>query len=273
MGNDLRQREEAWDHTSHEAFYSYYAGESQNEATFERFRRTQRAVLRVAADHGLSGPFAVADIGCGAGTQARLWAEQGHRVFGLDVNEPLIKLAQQRARENGLQIQFDVGTASALPWQDDSMDVCLLPELLEHVADWRSCLLEAIRVLRPGGVLYLSTTNWLCPAQQEFNLPAYSWYPPPLKRYCEHLARTTRPSLANFAKYPAVNWFTYYSLRKALTPLGFRCLDRFDLIDDAGKSALQRLLIYCLRKVGPVRFLGHITTPGTYLVAVKQCVV
>jgi 2-polyprenyl-3-methyl-5-hydroxy-6-metoxy-1,4-benzoquinol methylase len=55
------------------------------------------------------------------------------------------------------------------------MDVCLLPELLEHVADWQSCLNEAARVLRPGGLLYLSTTNVLCPRQQEFNLPLYSF--------------------------------------------------------------------------------------------------
>ena len=266
----LKRSTEAWDHTSHEAFYSYYAAESQTETTLERFRGTQRAVLRVAADYGLTGQFAVADIGCGAGTQARLWAELGHRVFGLDVNEPLIRLAQQRARESKLEIAFDIGTASALPWNDQSMDVCLLPELLEHVADWRSCLREAIRVLRPGGVLYLSTTNALCPVQQEFNLPLYSWYPLPLKRYCEHLARTTHPGLANFAKYPALNWFTYYSLRSFLAPLGLRCLDRFDLIDESSKRPLQRFVIHCLRKLAPMRFLGHVATPGTYLVAVKQ---
>ena len=76
------------------------------------------------------------------------------------------------------------------------MDVCLLPELLEHVADWQSCLKEAPRVLRSGGLLYLSTTNVLRPRQEEFNLPLYSWYPGPLKRYCERLAMTTRPALA-----------------------------------------------------------------------------
>src|SRR6185436_9781775 len=98
-----------------------------------------------------------ADIGCGAGTQSRLWAKRGHRVFGLDVNGPLIQLARERAREAGYNINFEVGTATALPWLDQSIDVCIMPELLEHVSDWNSCIKEAARVVRPGGLLYLST--------------------------------------------------------------------------------------------------------------------
>jgi 2-polyprenyl-6-hydroxyphenyl methylase/3-demethylubiquinone-9 3-methyltransferase len=150
------------------------------------------------------------------------------------------------------------------------MDVCLFPELLEHVADWQSCLNEAARILRPGGLLYLSTTNVLCPRQEEFNLPLYSWYPEPLKRYCERLAVTTHPALAGYATYPAVNWFSFYGLRDFLEPLGFRCLDRFDLIDTAGKGRLAQFIVTALRGVPLLRFLGHVATPSTYLVAVKS---
>ncbi len=62
--------------------------------------------------------------------------------------------------------------------------------------------------MRPGGVLYLTTTSCLCPSQMEFRLPLYSWYPGFLKRRYERLAKTTRPELANFAIYPAVHWFS-----------------------------------------------------------------
>lgn len=260
----------AWDHSSHQDFFDYYARESQSEATLQRFRGTQATVLRVAEQTKMRGPLDVADIGCGAGTQSRLWAERGHRVFALDVNEPLIRLAQVRTAEAGLVITFELGSATALPWADSTMDVCLMPELLEHVADWQSCVNEAARVLRPGGLLYLSTTNMLCPRQEEFNLPLYSWYPRPLKRYCEHLAVTTRPALANYAKYPAVHWFSFYSLRDFLTPLGFHCLDRFDLINPAGKGRFAQFILTMLRSVPLLRFLGHVATPSTYLIAVKS---
>jgi 2-polyprenyl-3-methyl-5-hydroxy-6-metoxy-1,4-benzoquinol methylase len=259
-----------WFHTTHQSFYDYYASESQSEATLRRFRRVQATVLRMAAQAGLSGRLDVADIGCGAGTQARLWAEAGHHVFGLDVNEPLIRLARQRAEENNLSIEFEVGTATALPWASGTMDVCLLPELLEHVADWQSCLQEAARILQPGGLLYLSTTNVLCPFQEEFNLPLYSWYPAPLKRYYERLAVTTQPRLANYAKYPAVNWFTFYGLRDFLRPLGFRCKDRFDIMDTAGKGRLAQYIVTVLRKAPLLRFVGHMATPVTYLIAIKS---
>jgi 2-polyprenyl-6-hydroxyphenyl methylase/3-demethylubiquinone-9 3-methyltransferase len=211
----------------------------------------------------------VADIGCGAGTQARLWAERGHRVHGLDVNEPLILLARERAQKQGLDIVFEVGTATALPWPDASMDICLLPELLEHVVDWQSCLKEAARIVRPGGLLYLSTTNVLCPKQEEFNLPMYSWYPRPVKRYCERLAATSRPEIANYAKYPAVNWFSFYRLRKHLASDGFNCLDRFDLIDIASKGKALRIAVRLTKAVPILRFLGHVATASTYLLAVK----
>jgi 2-polyprenyl-6-hydroxyphenyl methylase/3-demethylubiquinone-9 3-methyltransferase len=262
--------EQSWDHSSHEDFYAYYAKESQSASTQNRFRRTQATVLRVASERGKTGTLDVADIGCGAGTQSRLWAAVGHRVFALDVNERLIRLAQQRAAEAALTVNFEVGSATGLPWPDRSMDVCLLPELLEHVADWQSCITEAARVLRPGGLLYLSTTNVLCPRQEEFNLPFYSWYPGVLKRYCERLAVTTRPELANHAKYPAVNWFSFYTLRAHLAPLGFRSLDRFDLIDPQGRGGAARLVVAAIRHVAPLRFLGHVATSGTYLVAVKD---
>lgn len=266
---DESKPQNSWDHTTHPDFYDYYAGESLSVATVQRFGGIQASVLRVAAGAGLNGPLDVGDVGCGAGTQCRMWAKLGHRVSGVDVNEPLIHLAQQRASDAGLDIQFQVGSATALPWADQSMDVCLVPELLEHVLDWQSCVNEAARVVRPGGLLFLSTTNVLCPKQQEFSLPLYSWYPGPLKRYCERLAVTTHPAIANYAKYPAVHWFSFYGLQDFLEPLGFRSLDRFDLVDVTGKGRLAGVVIGLLRQVPMLRFLGHVATPSTYLVAVK----
>lgn len=260
-----------WDHSSHEAFYDYYSRESQEEKTLQRFRSIRDCALRIAArDRSKGGPLDVADVGCGAGTQSIMWAELGHRVHGLDINEPLLKLAEKRAAEAGYPIDFQLGTAVKLPWADGTMDVCLVLELLEHVADWKSCINEFARVLRPGGIMVLSTTNKLCPIQQEFNLPLYSWYPAVLKHYFERLAVTSRPQLANYAKYPAVNWFTFYSLRRVLAERGFESLDRFDVMDLSNKGALAKGIVGAVRKMPPLRRLAHVATSGTVVVAVKS---
>jgi 2-polyprenyl-6-hydroxyphenyl methylase/3-demethylubiquinone-9 3-methyltransferase len=199
-----------------------------------------------------------------------LWAEAGHHVHALDVNQPLLDLGKQRAARSGHAIEFRLGSALELPWSDQSMDVCLVIELLEHVKEWERCLEEFARVLKPGGILFLTTSSKLCPIQQEFNLPLYSWYPPGIKRYCERLALTTRPQLANFAKYPAVNWFSYYGLRGFMAGLGFRCLDRFDLMDMSDKSTVQRFIVALVLSNSACRWLAHVATPGTMIACVKE---
>lgn len=264
-------RAEQFDHGTNPDFFAYYAKESLSPRTLERFATVRDKALRMLDGAGRGdAPLAVADIGCGAGTQSLMWAKLGHAVHGLDVNGPLVEEARRRAREAGASVRFDVGTATALPYGDASMDVVLMPELLEHVPDWEACVDEAVRVLRPGGLLYLSTTNALCPVQQEFTLPLYSWYPAPLKRRYERLAVTTRPELANHAKYPAVHWFTWYGLRRHLARRGVRCFDRFDMIDTEGRSAAARAVVGLVRALPPLRLLGHVATHGTTLFGLKR---
>lgn len=257
-----------WDHGSHAEFFDYYARQSMTPQALERFRRIRDAVRRV--DRTKNQACDVLDIGCNAGTQSLVWAESGHRVCGVDVNSPLLNVARQRAAQAGHDINFVLGSAVSLPLTDASMDVCLAIELLEHVADWQSCLREFTRILRPGGVLYLTTTNKLCPVQHEFELPMYAWYPSLIKRYCERLAVTTRPQLANYAKYPAVHWFSFYQLRDVLGESGFECLDRFDIMDTANKGMKAKAVVALLRNVPALRWLGHVATSGTTIVAIKR---
>jgi 2-polyprenyl-6-hydroxyphenyl methylase/3-demethylubiquinone-9 3-methyltransferase len=186
------------------------------------------------------------------------------------VNAPLIDLAQERATEGGFTIDFRVGSATELPWLDGSFDVCCMPELLEHVAEWEKCLLESVRCLRPGGALYLTTSNKLCPVQQEFNLPLYSWYPGFLKRRYERLAVTTRPEIVNHATCPAVNWFSFYQLRRFLAPHGFRCLDRFDVLSHVASDPGRQLMLALIRHVPGFRLLGQMMTQGTVILAIRD---
>src|SRR5215813_3271004 len=258
-------------HDSDERFTEYYAHASQSAVTLHRIRSIRDSTLRVANAYGLSKPVLdVADIGCGAGTQSFLWAELGHNVHGLDVNQPLLELAHRRAQEQGRLIDFQLGSATRLHWANESMDVCLLLELLEHVTDWERCLSECARIIRRGGMLVLTTSNRLCPFQQEFNLPLYGWYPNFLKRYFERLAVTTRPQLANYAKYPAVNWFSFYGLRATLSQYGFMSLDRFDLVDVSNKGFVSQWAIRSIRGFPVLRWLAHVSPEGTILMAVKN---
>jgi len=258
-----------FDTSSRREFVEYYEKESLTEATRRRFQGILDNVVRLAARTGRhSDHYLVLDIGCGAGTQSMLWAEAGHHVTGVDINAALIEIASARAAERRLDIDFRVASATELPCESGSMDVCLMPELLEHVAQWERCLSEALRVVKPDGLLFVSTTNFLCPIQAEFNLPLYSWYPYRMKRHFERLAMTTRPQLANHARYPAVNWFSFYGLRHYLSSRSMTSFDRFDVMDAASRSTMQRALLYMIRRSRLARFLAHVLTPGTAIYAV-----
>lgn len=257
------------DASARDPFVAYYERESISAETHRRFTQTRDLILKVQAGVRAQGPLRVADIGCGAGTFSRIWAESGCVVSGIDVNADLIDIARKRTVSAGLRVEYFVGTAQQLPWESDTFDIVMLPELLEHVEDWHGCLQDSARVLRKGGVLYVSTSNWLCPVQHEYDLPLYSWYPAPVKRRCVQLALTKHPEWVSHAKYPAIHWFSPYSLGRVLSRLGLEVLDRFDLIALHSEGRRQKVA-RVIRAMPPLKFLGHVMTPYTQLVGRKR---
>lgn len=257
--------------TTQDEFVKYYESASLTPETMARFGSVKRSIESLLASLGRSTrSLEVLDVGCGAATQCMMWANDGHRMHGLDINEGLIAVGRKRAREAGHEIELVTGSATRLPWPDASMDVCLAPELLEHVVDWQGCLNEGARVLRPGGIYYISTTNRLCPSQTEFDLPFYSWYPDRLKKRYEKLAVTTRPEIVSHAEYPAVNWFTFGSLSRALAERGIQARSRFELDEAGSSSASRRAVRGLLKHSGFARWLTEWVTPYTLVYGVKR---
>lgn len=93
------------------------------------------------------------DLGCGGGLLAPHLAGKGYRHVGVD----LVRSALREAAAHGVvPVNSD---ATAVGLADRCADVVAAGELLEHVADWRAAIAEAIRLLRPGGTLVLDTLN------------------------------------------------------------------------------------------------------------------
>lgn len=253
---------------SHTLFLEHYQDHSVSKGTKRRFMAIKDSIYRLAKEKNIlfGKKLTVCDIGCNAGSQSCLWLADGHQIFGIDLDWQLLKLAKKSFEETNICM----GSAMCLPWKSNSFDVCLVPELLEHVNEWEKCLDEFARILKPAGLLYISTVNTLCPKQQEFNLPFYSWYPKRLKKYCEKLATGPRPDLANYATFPAVSWFSFYSLRKELKNRGFCSYGRFDIVDTSNKSELFKIILSVLRKDSFMKLIGNILTPYTVILGIKK---
>jgi SAM-dependent methyltransferase len=95
------------------------------------------------------------DVGCGDGRTSGVWLrDRGCRYVGADISPSAV----EQARSQSLDARL-VSDAADLPFEDESFDGVLAVELLEHLFDPLEAVREFGRVLRPGGMLFVSLPN------------------------------------------------------------------------------------------------------------------
>lgn len=105
----------------------------------------------------------VLEIGCGRGGFscwfARTWPNS--TLTAADFAETAITKGKAYAQSEKLfNIAWRVADIQSMPWSDGQFDVVVSCETIEHVPDPRTALGELARVLRPGGLLYLTFPNY-----------------------------------------------------------------------------------------------------------------
>jgi ubiquinone/menaquinone biosynthesis C-methylase UbiE len=99
----------------------------------------------------------VLDIASGEGYGSNLLSSQASKVYGVDIDEEAVKDASIiYDREN---LQFLHGTTSKIPLADNSVDIVISFETLEHHDEHDEMMVEIIRVLKPDGTLLISTPD------------------------------------------------------------------------------------------------------------------
>ncbi|MBN8703028.1 MAG: class I SAM-dependent methyltransferase [Bacteroidetes bacterium] len=100
----------------------------------------------------------ILDIACGTGFGAfHLSKIKGSRVYGIDLSEEAITECSNLYKNSNLH--FKVGDATKLPFENEHFDYITSFETIEHSTEYSKILSEFNRILKKGGVLFLSTPN------------------------------------------------------------------------------------------------------------------
>jgi 2-polyprenyl-6-hydroxyphenyl methylase/3-demethylubiquinone-9 3-methyltransferase len=101
----------------------------------------------------------VLDVGCGGGLIAEPLARLGAQVTGLDPALETIEAARRHAAGQGLSIDFRAGRVEELAAEAQTFDAVVCLEVVEHVPDASAFLKTCAALVRPGGLMLLSTLN------------------------------------------------------------------------------------------------------------------
>ncbi len=145
------------------------------------------------------------DLGCGVGEYVRAFERKGAKSIGLDID--LVRL-REACKRSGIahreHPQFLAGAGETLPFKNESLDVVVLNEVIEHVDNDQATLSEVSRTLRDNGHCVIFAPNKLYPFETHGiylgkryifgNIPLINWLPRSLRNRLVPHARVYKQS-------------------------------------------------------------------------------
>jgi SAM-dependent methyltransferase len=173
------------------------------------YRGRRKVLDGILAGLGLPANARILDAGCGSGRNMVELAHFG-TVTGVELSQTSVALA--RARDVGEVI---AGSALEMPFADDSFDLAVTLDVIEHLEDDLAALRELRRVVAPGGALLVT-------------VPAYQWLWSGHDEINHHHRRYTRRSLQRVAQQ--AGWMqlrtTYFNSLLLPVAIMLRVLER-----------------------------------------------
>ena len=171
----------------------------------------------------------ILDAGCGNGGLSIALALSGAEPVGLEVEKELYEISKKHADAYGVDIRPVLYGGEIMPFGDNHFDAALSSSVLEHVSDPGLYLKEILRVVRPGGELYLAFPNKLWPKETHTSI----WFLTYLPRFIQPLllGMFRRGSLEDYH----LHFYSYSDLQKLLSAVAYGKYS-WKIIPESGKS-------------------------------------
>lgn len=173
------------------------------------------------------------DVGCSTGLTLGFMAREFKNASGCDVDSKAIAVAKKRFKKMGLKTKLFTYDGGKLPLKDNSVDIVTSIEVFEHVANPLAMLREICRVLKPDGILHITTANRLWPIEPHFHLFFLSYLPQKLADFYVRLSGRGK-------NYGKIKLPTYGQFHRAIS--------RYFRVEDITLEVLQNYKEYDFEK-------------------------
>lgn len=139
--------------------------ENQNEIEIDKFNTKEELVLHMihsfAYERAASLCYGkvVLDLGCNVGYGSRILSLSAEKVIGVDVSQKSIQSAKERFES--INLEFFQIDGKTLPFEDDTFDLVVSCQVIEHIVDYDQYIGEICRILKPNGIVLFTTPNSL----------------------------------------------------------------------------------------------------------------
>lgn len=128
-----------------------YLDGKEDFAAHSRARYSLEPFIFDFAQFGNARGLKVLEVGVGMGADYLEWLKAGALASGVDISATSIERTRQRCAAAGYRCDLRVADAEQLPFEDNSFDVVYSYGVMHHSPNTPQCVLEAWRVLKPGG--------------------------------------------------------------------------------------------------------------------------
>ena len=180
---------------------------------------------RYAVARQLSQHCTVLDVACGEGYGSAMLAGSADKVLGVDISAEAVRHAKSRYGHQA-NLEFVEASCDKLPFPDASFDLAISFETIGHIETQQEFIAELTRVLRPDGVLILSSPN------KRLYSDAHDYHN---EFHVRELYRNELEELL-LPAFPHMSWFGQKLLfHSAIWPENQACAAPECLVDDAQK--------------------------------------